>query len=236
MIRLIKPTAHPNFVSRCDHMLTEAEESLRDFFNGNEKARIALIEKQREIVKAVEQEFSQLPDSNLRIFMSHLIHNVYLDLDNGKQFNATKFAREIRPIEKEFNLNKIRLNQIHAVLNWVQKIDRDALPIDNDHLISILRKLLETLTNVTDDRLFEYDQDVLMDMAIRLSEALGKLSDVKYSLFLVKDMHDLYSIRETLITFVETIVRMLEAYAEEIPSFPIEKHPILGILETTPNV
>lgn len=236
MIRLIKPTAHPNFVSRCDHMLTEAEESLRDFFNGNEKARIALIEKQREIVKAVEQEFSQLPDSNLRIFMSHLIHNVYLDLDNGKQFNATKFAREIRPIEKEFNLNKIRLNQIHAVLNWVQKIDRDALPIDNDHLISILRKLLETLTNVTDDRLFEYDQDVLMDMAIRLSEALGKLSDVKYSLFLVKDMHDLYSIRETLITFVETIVRMLEAYAEEIPSFPIEKHPILGILETTPKM
>lgn len=236
MIRLLKITARSQFLTECDRALSEVEESLRNYFTTTEKAHDLFIGHQKEAIRMVEEEFERLPNSNLRIFLSHLIHNVFLNLNTVDTFNANKFARDIKPIEKEFNLNKIRANQINATLNWIQSIDRDVLPVNYDYLTSILRKLLETLSTINDEYLFQYDQDVLMDIAIKLADAIGKLSNVRYSLILVRDMHKLYSVKEPLMTFVSTIVRTLEAYAEEIHTFPIKKHPILGLIESVPKM
>ncbi|OHT17635.1 hypothetical protein TRFO_00907 [Tritrichomonas foetus] len=235
-IRLLYTTAHSRFITECDNLLTNAERALREYFSGSRKAHIAIIDKQKDIVVNVEKEFAKLPESNLRIFLSHLIHNVLLNLETVDSFNANKFASDIQPIESSFTQNRLRANQINAVIKWIQSINRDVLPVDYDHLIIILKKLLETLSTISDDQLFEYDQDVLMDIAMKLSEALGKLTAVRYSLILVKDMHRLYSVKEPLMSFVSSVVRTLEAYAEEIHTFPIQKHPILGLIESVPKM
>ena len=236
-IRLMKQSVHSKFVTECDNTLSNSENQLREFFNNAQKSQTALQEKQKEIIKGVEKEFAALPESNLRIFLSHLIHNVFLDIETQDiPINANQFANEIRTIRGSFSLDKLRANQVNSVIAWLQTINRDILPIDYDKLIVILKKLLETLATISDDQLFEYDQDVLMDIAIKLSDVLGKLSALRYSVILIKDMHKLYSIKDALMLFISTVIRTFEAYAEEIHTFPIKKHPIISLIETAPKM
>jgi hypothetical protein len=90
------------------------------------------------------------------------------------------------------------------------------------------------MERTVDEGLFTYDQDDLVAIAVQFSDAIAALSNLRHEVSLVRDVHRLYSARAGFLNALTTVMRALEAYAEEIQTFPVHAHPLLGIIKTIP--
>jgi hypothetical protein len=231
-IRLTKFSAQPTFVTTADRLLSRAEATLWEIYAGRQRQTEALLAKQRAIVDGFVETLKKLAESDIARFVLRLMRNLGLDLATRKTFDSGTLSQSIAVLFTELSSSD-RSVQIKALIQWVQGLEKELLPVDYDRLLEILQGLIKNL-ELPDEVVFAYDQDALIELAVRLSNALAALSGLRDSLALVKDMHKLFPIRAPVIKAVTTMMRTLEAYAEEIQTFPIQGHPVLGVSTSIP--
>jgi hypothetical protein len=231
-IRLTKFSAQPTFVTTADRLLSRLEVTLRDIYAGRQRQTEAVLAKQKEIVGGFVETLKKLGEGNIQTFILRLMRNLELDLATRRTFDSGALSQSVAVLFTELSSSD-RSVQIKALIHWVQGLEKDVLPVDYDRLLEILQGLIKSL-ELPDEAVFAYDQDALIDLAVQLSNALAALSALRDSLALVKDMHKLFPIRAPVIKAVTTVMRTLEAYAEEIQTFPIQVHPVLGVSTSIP--
>jgi hypothetical protein len=230
-IRLTKPTIQASSLTAIDRILTKTEASLRDSFDRSYVARVTLIEKQRSIVQSFIDLFEKLPGTNINGFVVRLMHNLSLDLATMDTFDAGGIARDISILYSNMSCSNDKMVQIQSLVGWLGAITPGVFPVDYDHLLEILKGIL-TAMEEPDEGTFVSNQDAIVDLAAQLSDGLAALSSLRLALSQVKDVHRLFPIRPGLFTFAQSVIRLLEAYAEEIHTFPLQSHPIVPIVKS----
>jgi len=123
----------------------------------------------------------------------------------------------------------IKKAQIKALKDWITRVERikeitPLIPIDFERLKEILDNLLRKLKQSEDDANMMLLEDSLIPIATELATGLAKLGGVRDSLILVKDMHTLFPIKQPLFEFIMSLMRELEAYADELHTVPNQVH------------
>ncbi|KAH0791325.1 hypothetical protein GPJ56_004793 [Histomonas meleagridis] len=232
-LRLTKTTVQSKFVTNIDLLLTSAEKSLRELYIGIQKTSMELMKKQKIVVDNYVETFKKLKDSQIKKFVVRLMNNLSLDIATMDDFNASVISQDVKTLYEEMNSAIDKSIQIQALIHFIEGIEKSILPVDYDRLLEILHKLLENM-NSRDEVIFDYEQDAIIELALKLSDCLAQLYSIRNSLMLVKDMHKLIAIKDKLFKFISELILTYETYAEEINVFKSTGHPILGVLNTIP--
>jgi hypothetical protein len=233
-IRLTRPSVQASFVTEADRLLTRLEGQLREHFIGKQRQQEGVLVKQQGIVNEFVETFRRLPESNTITFVVKLMRNLSLDITTAKGFDAGGISRSVAQLFEQLSSSKDRAVQFKALLVWMESVATGVLPVDYDRVIGILRDLLARMDETVDEGLFTYGQDDLVAIAVQFSDAIAALNNLRHAVSLVRDVHKLYSVRSGFLNALTTMMRALQAYAEEIQTSPAHAHPLLGIIKSIP--
>lgn len=234
-IRLHKPTVHPRFITDTEKTLNDMEKSLNDSFEKAQEKVKAKVEKQTTIIKGYVNTLVKAPNGQIKNFVVRLINNLALDLTPFKIFEADQMKGGIVKLYEGLKKTNNKEDHIKALIKWINQIDENILPVNVQELLEILKQISVKLRR-SEESLIDYNQTQMISIAVSLSDALAKLAKIRESLDLIKDYHWLSDVKEILTSFIITIMRSLEAYADEIHTFSVENHPVVSIIDTIPHM
>lgn len=233
-VRLHNETAHPRFITDTERTLNQLELSLRQAFGSAEVKQQARIAKQRAFIDGYIERLAKVRPGQIKTFVIRLIQNLALDINSyqNSSFEADSLSRSILRLCDGLQ-SPSKAEHVSAVVRWVESVERGVLPVDVDELLEILRGIEATLKR-SEGGLFAYDESELVTIAMGLSAALSQLAKIRDSLSLIKNMHKMFPLKDPLTNFIVTILRSLEAYADEIHIFRAVSHPVLGMIKSVP--
>ncbi|EAY20913.1 hypothetical protein TVAG_437390 [Trichomonas vaginalis G3] len=232
-IRMHKPNAHPRYVAETEHILNELERTLLESFNQQQNKINVKVNNTVQIIKNYSSTLVKAPNGQIKNFVVRLINNLSMDVSTFRTFEADTLQRGINKLYDSLRKSTSKADHINALIHWLESIERGILPVDVDELLEILKQISSKLKR-SEESLFDITDSQMINIAIGLSDALAMLAKIRISLNLIKSHHKLAPIRDQLHAFIVQIMRSLEAYADEIHTFHIESHPVLGIIETAP--
>ena len=235
-LRLTERTARTRFIVDTERMVNTLELQLNKAFNGIEEKNEERLERQRTVIESYVERFGKLRAGQMKKFIVRLMQNFAYDLSSFNTFEADQLSYSIiRLFDGMNSAADNRKQEIHTLIHWLEQMQPGMLPIDQTKVIEMLKNLeARVAPQNEDEEYYIVDEGVIVDIAIDLSNALAHMASIRDTILLLKDSHKLYMLKEKMTSFVMGIIRALEAYADEIHTFPCVSHPTLGVIKSVP--
>lgn len=222
-------TVSPHFVKDAEIGLNKLHTKLRDLYstsNEDSKRRVA---KQKEAVASYITRFGMSKSqTQFQKFVVRLLENLSHSITTFNTCETDKLSSSIFTLAKALDESKKREDQLAALISWLKEVERGVLPLDREDFIKDLELLQIRIQNYHDIESTDMAKFDIVDRAEDLSMSLADLTRLRNKLNILRSARNaadgelilknmkVYAIREPLLRYVNTLLRALEAYAEEI--------------------